>query len=394
MSALAALLVTLAGAQAMPQVVVVPQPEAEAIVFEAFVPGPEEQTEEAEATWRVLSGALVGNTSNFSRSRLIRFASQTGTAPVAVAYDDFVRIRFEVPPTGESLGAHLLEEMLWDPAFGEDELARGIRKATASESLRLPYRLEYDAVTLADLERMHQRLFAPANVTVFVGGRTQAEAISEEIFKRVPANWDVPPNVPGYRDLRLPAERPGQATWFEIRGEPIDARTVNGSAVALALFAFGVGKESTLFSEVREEARLAYDIRALLWPNQEGWLPRLILRRTPRPEDRELPIQVPEILRAAVENWSEDDLNRALALARESLRRETLYSPFWLTPQAPLSSASQDEYTWLGYHAMLGLRDVSRQRVLLALEEVTLEDMKFGGNLLLDEADIFVIPGS
>jgi predicted Zn-dependent peptidase len=158
----------------------------------------------------------------------------------------------QVDDTPDDLVFEMHGERLWrDHPYGRPIL--GTRETVA-------------ALTVADLRRLHERAYAPANVVIAAAGN-----VDHEVFMERVAALFAPAGAPPISDIALPADPAPEAT--RVARDTAQAHIVTACAtpghadplryaMVLVSNVFGGGMSSRLFQRIREELGLSYTVYA------------------------------------------------------------------------------------------------------------------------------------
>ena len=242
------------------------------------------------------------------------------------------------------LGLDLLSDALQRPAFQEPEFARQREEVVATVrrseedpeavAARVLRRLVFPghpygrptagtettlaAITRDDVVALHRAAYRPERTVVAVAGDITAAAIRAELEARLGA-WSAsapPPGSPGAAALGLPSRTESvqrslkQATIF-LGQATVARRHPDFYPLLVASQILGGGSSSRLYTRVREERGLAYNVYAQYAPSRLAGL-FLVELQTENARVREaLAVVREELIRLRRERVSEEELARA-----------------------------------------------------------------------------------
>jgi predicted Zn-dependent peptidase len=284
------------------RVVSVANPALYSFVFSTYVRvGPRNESPEEIGLTHLLEHMLIQGSANYPRSNdIMRGVEDVGGILDAATYPEYVNVAFGVHRKHwervVDIGADILLQPLLDPdeiehekliiaqelAQHRDSDGRNISLSELAHSLFFKGTLselgtrgnrELLATFTADTVRSHyERYFRPESTVMCLAGGFDPEAVLPEIERRFGGNVASPP-LPGAPPA--PASRPdGRALSFCRRTEthPVVELLVGYQAVGMAddrvdgaraaARLLGGGLSSRLFTRVREEMGLVYDIEA------------------------------------------------------------------------------------------------------------------------------------
>lgn len=402
MSALLAASLVLGLGQAQPsaKLALYPDPEAGAIVVQAFVKGTPRRSAHDAAVWEVMCNSLLEGSQELSAAQLRDYGSQAGYSPRVVVMPDYFMLEFTVPAGAIDLAGQLIETTLLRPRFRDEQVMEVTRRLMAKPKEPFYDALQYEAAEFgrikpAQVSQLHQLCVRPENTTIIFGGSFSADQAQKEFDRRF-KSWKMgraPHQWLKEGGLVDRTKRSGRISSYEIYGNPMTLATPFSGSRMLATIALGVGKESSMFRILREEMGWSYVQEGLLWPTAKGWEPRLIMLKTGE-GDAAFVAKMRELLLADIEKWDGETLARAVTLGKASLRREVPYSPFWLSASGPMQFSLSDRTAWRGYLTMIGSGQAGTELLSDALGNVDLELLKKSGKELLDDGAGRMISGS
>lgn len=369
------------------------------VIVQAYIKAPEMSARES-AAWQVLGHALLQGTQQFTPQSLRRYGSQAGVPPQVWTMPDFMRVQIVLPKAGLSLAVNLLYSILTAPSLYQRDLSATIR-ALESEDPRpwiasmtgISY--DYQAIREGDVARVWQRAVRRENINFVVGGGIAPGAGKEAIETRF-ETFTAPRDV-GFLLIDGPPTPllsiAGGVSTFSLIGRTITPASAASAAKLLAVFALGVGKDSSMHRVLREELGLSYIQSAVLWPTVEGWSPYLIMARKSENEEGKLVTVMKEALIKDIDGWSMGTVSRAKAMARAAFTRRLVSSPIWLDDTGPMSQSLIDRCAWRGYLEMVGSGALREEVLLGAMENVDLDQLKEQAHALLEESNAGWLPG-
>jgi zinc protease len=241
------------------------------------------------------------------------------------------------------LGLDLLADALQRPAFQEPEFARQREEVAATVrrseedpetiAARVLRRLVFPghpygrttegseaslgAITREDVVAFHRAAYRPERTVVAVAGDITAAALRTELEVRL-GSWSTsvpPPGSPGAAALGLPSRTEAvqrsltQATIF-LGEATVSRKHPDFYPLLVASQILGGGSSSRLYTRVREERGLAYNVYAQYAPSRLAGL-FLVELQTENPRVREaLAVVREELIRLRRERVSEEELAR------------------------------------------------------------------------------------
>ena len=373
-----------------------PVPGEPDVALAVFAPLPKGFGERDRQRLSVAVRVLADGTQEYSR-RLI-FDVTDGRSVQAALLPDGVVLRLVAPKANLANAVAILEGLLRRPVVDATSLDRALRRIQRGEpgywsaALR-PERNDLKRITPAEARAVLTRVFDPARIAVAAVGGFEPGAPTRAWTQRT-ADWKPLP-APRYPDnspAPEPTINPSGITTVELRGAPMSLNDPAFPARWLALIGLGVGKGSALFGDVRQVEAWSYRQEAILWPDPQGLVPRLVAAAAPEEGEAARAEGLRTTLRRAVGAWTEADRVRALGMASLVLEDGKPLGPLWMA-DAPVGAtladrAMLDAYWW----AKGGVR-WDAKRLLDSMRAVSLKTMKAEADALLADAKAIVLPG-
>jgi hypothetical protein len=366
------------------------------VAFAAFAPLPKPFGEKDRQRLAVAIRTLVDGSQEYTR-RTIYEVTDGRTVDVALLSDGVV-VRFIVPKENLSNGVALMEGLLRRPIVDETTLSRALIRIQRREpgywaaALR-PLRNDLKTLKASEARALLERVFQPQRTVVSVaGGFAQGEA--ERLWEARTADWK-PTAEPRYPDISPtpePKDNPSGVTTVELRGAPISLTDAALPTRWLALIALGVGKGASLFRDVRQVEGWSYRQEAILWPDVAGLVPRIVAASAPDEAEATRAEALRSALLKSVEGWTENDRQRAVAMARLTLESGLPLGPLWLA-DGPVGDSLADKALLDAYWFAKSGGRWDSARLLGQMRAVTLDDLKVNATTLLHDAKAIVLPG-
>jgi hypothetical protein len=356
--------------------------------------------EREAAAWQVLGRVLLEGTIEYTPQTLRDYGSQAGVSPSVTVMPDFLRLQIVVPRGGLSLAGDLTFSVLTRCALREEDVAKATTALMAEEKTPwvaamtgLDYR--YDRLRAGDVRAVWTRALRPENLNFVVGGAIDPGAGAQELKTRF-ERW-TPVRDPG--PLRADgAAKPkishlGPVSTFLLSARTMTPASTASAAKLLAVFALGVGKESSMNRTLRERAALSYLQGAVLWPTSQGWEPCFTMVRRTTDDEAKYATEMRDMLLKDVDTWQEPALLRAQAMAEAAFARNLSISPIWLSSSGPMGASLMDRCAWRGYLEMVGSGALREEVMVGAMKNVDLDQLKDQAKALLQECNVGWLPG-
>lgn len=372
-------------------------PTAPAYTVQAVIRAPFPLKAREQAAWMILGAHLLKGTKDFTSDSLMAFGSQAGVAPRASVSPDSFRVVLQAPLDGLDVAASLMESVLMTTRVNEDTFRAAAAELQGQEpdawkSALLGISLDYSRVRPSHVADLASQTFQPENIQIIVSGpleRGQAALAFAQRFR----SWTSSVRRGAVQFDADPAKvesLSGSLTVAELRGQPIVPGRADFGAKLAAVAALGCGKDSSVFRVLREQLLLSYRQEVVLWLTRQGWQPRILLiRRAGGEGESELPKKMREALLADVKSWNEDTLQRARAMARASLGRESAFSPFWADASGPAAAPSDLP----AVSAVARAPMLTQEALMAALESADLEQVKQAASTMLSGMEARLLAG-
>ena len=368
-------------------------------VVQAYIKAPD-MTEREAAAWQVLGRVLLQGTVEYTPQVIRDYGSQAGMSPSVTVMPDFMRLQIVLPKGGLKLAGDLVFAILTRPALRDEDVAKVIadlskaeKTAWASALTGIDYR--YDRLRQGDVKNLWIRTVRPENLNFVVGGGFDPGAGEQEIQSRF-ENWSAPRDTgsPRFDSPAKPVTSfDGPISTFVLAGRTMTPASPSGAAKLLSVFGLGVGKTSAMHRVLREQLGLSYLQAAMLWPTKQGWTPNLVMVRKTESDEAKYATTMKDALSKDIESWNADTLKRAQALAAAAFSRNLENSPFWLSPDGPMTQSLFDRCAWRGYLEMAGSGALRESVLVGAMQNVDIDQLKAAAKSLLDECNVGWVPG-
>lgn len=365
-----------------------PDPSASCDCVEVVVKLPELGTYD-RAVVGVLAQTLLEASERFTRHELLETCAANGQIPRCTVSADHLRIAFSFSDDQRSPGMAMVADFLAAAQLPDDKLVEAkatlpiLERGYWTESL-FPEKPPYADVLRDDVVDMQHRLLRPGNVWVGISGPFKAgDGIAA--WARASAEWQETPVRVFHIDRTVPRltwrSKSGVST-IRLTGKPFILSDSNFANRLLGITMLGVGKGATLFQTLRQQKGWAYDSAALLQSDLGGLVPSIVVPIAPSAKEGDLPPQIREALTEAVKLWTEEDLTRALAMAKIDLTDGSIWSPLYVDGSVPVTASPADRTFLAAYWAMktgtpFDADKVLRQMATVKLEEVRAQTLEF-----------------
>ncbi len=350
------------------------------------------------ALLRVVARAVTRGTSDFVRRDIVEL-TLGGERPRCTVMPDHLRLELAVPPGALRQGLMLLESLVLNAALPQqalDDATEAIfrRQPGYWEAALWGVDLPRASAKAREARALYRRVFHPRRLFLGVGGSFNAGEAQTEWQRRATAwpqlpNEKIAPPPAAYPSLRT---NPGGATTVELRAPAFASDDPSLPLRMLALFALGSGKGASMHRVLREKNGWSYFQEAVLWPEAEGWRPRLIMAMMPTDQAA----AVAELARAELfedaQNWTEKDRLRALGMAEAALLRGLEVHPVYVTVDGPYARSLADRTFLAAYWPMKTGASWDPESLLNRMRDVPLEGLKAAAQDTLAKARAVVLP--
>ena len=313
---------------------------------------------------------------------------------------DFVRVQLTVPSDGMDVGALFMESILRRPNLGMENFQRETsilqkEQMDAWQRAVLPEIYDYSRLRPEHVTDLFELTYRPENISIVISGGFKPgdgyKAFEGRFDKYNPAprrravQFDNPP--------KLASKHTQSLSTFELRGESFIPGSEGSAAKALATFALGAGKDSSVFRILREKERLSYRQEAFLFPTQKGWQPRILLVRRSKQGSEATAAQMQEVLLKDIETWNQDTLDRAAAMADLILKGDNSFGVVWLDGREPMSLTTEEAAALRGFQLMTGGNIQTADQWADQLKQVKLDELKASAKAMITNAAMVAILG-
>jgi hypothetical protein len=370
-------------------------PQADRISIQALVRIPDLGAKDL-AKLNIIVGAIPKQTLEFSRREMLEVTD--GEPPRCSVTPDVIRLVVDVPPANLKLGLGVMNAMIRDATLNEDNLnaaAQEIAQPDYWAAALNPIVLPSVKLSPDEAQALYQRVFRPERIQLVVGGKFAPGAAEQGWSSRL-SDWAVGREPKGYFDISIPTERtqnPGSVTTIDLVGAPIQPDDAALPARILSLFALGVGKGASLFRVVREKHAWSYRQDAVLSPTREGWIPRLLIACIPTEDVKDRVKAIKSDLIDDVNAWTPASRDRALGMAEAVFKFHVPYSPLYVLGAAPVGETLDDRTFIAGYWQMKTGKVWDADRLVEAMKQVSLDDLKQQASTILTTVIPRVLPG-
>ncbi|MBS1719742.1 MAG: insulinase family protein [Armatimonadetes bacterium] len=372
-----------------PGVVSYADPAAKFFTAQAVVLLPNLAPEEREEL-AFLARLMERETEDYSPRTLRQLGVEAGLPVKVTLGGDHLRISCVSTPENADQCVRVLESMLRRPQMSqatvEEAFAESLPSQDAWAQSLLASRI-YRPMLERRSASLLTRVIRPETTTVAFGGRGDLAAASAT-YRRLVEEWK-PGRAATTTYLRktqvAKLNLPGSQILI-VDGPAVVTRSEDALASELAAYAFGIGKESSLFRICREQERWSYRQEASFLMDR-GWRLRLLIGRS-KPDLVELTPLMRDALIVDVKAWDETTLNRALAMAESAIVRGILPEAVSLSGGLPMTDRLTDRTYRAAYDRATIGRIMEPENRLAELKKVTLESMKAQALKMLSEASI------
>lgn len=381
---------------ALPRVIALEEPSVDEVTLQAIVRLPD-LTPRYKLGLRAVCDLLLSGTEEYSASTLRRYLNQTGSEPMVQLLPGCIRIGITLPSDQAKTGISMMDSLLRRGAFEQNTVAawspksyvRDYWEATLQGSLPNVKDLRF-----GDVRDAYIRYFRPENTTVAIAGKLEP-GLSERLAERL-SDWNPPRPRPPALDLNR--EVPLFATDFdvstvELRSSELDPASAGFPTDVLAVYALSAGKGSSLHRIARETLRWSYRQEGVLWPSPKGFRFRMILARQDRNFDVSGASKLRELMLGDVDKWTEEELRRALSVARLGLLHGVGHQPWRLSSNKPIDDSIQERAAISAYWMALTGSSWNPDTLCDRMAKVDLAALKEAARTLLDQASVQVVLG-
>ncbi|MGE3126020.1 MAG: hypothetical protein AB7F50_06650 [Fimbriimonadaceae bacterium] len=375
----ATLLLAIAAAQ-VPLVSEIPVPDADQIVVCSVSRVPETMSARQEAALQLLALALRDGSTELSRTRTVALASQTGRGLETEAWPGALVVRFSVPRGQLAIAGLLTEGLIERAALTDSAIREAITQLRSEKPTALEQALgtrvyDYSKVTPSDVRDVYNLVRSGGRTRICIGGAFEVGRGLAEIVPRLDDESSL--NKPR---TGLPWEAAhGPVGGIEVARIDLGTWTQVEPRQFLALVALGTGKGSSLFRAWRLRSPESYWQQALLAPTGGGYHATLVALRKVRTGEDDWAARMRSALLDDVKGYTQSDLDRALAVARECLLGQFPNSPLVSLGWEPLGQSLADRCFLQAYDPGWNPETVAEAMVNVDLEELQAEAIRLLG---------------
>lgn len=311
---------------------------------------------------------------------MVALASQTGRGLETEAWPGALVVRFSVPRGQLAIAGLLTEGLIERAALTDSAIQEAIaqlrgEKPTALEQALGTRAYDYSKVVPSDVRDVYSLVRSGGRTQICIGGAFEAGGGLAELVPRL----DEEPSR-----QRPRTGLPWEAAYGPVRGIEV-ARIELGTWTRveprqfLALVALGTGKGSSLFRAWRLRSPESYWQQALLAPTGSGYHATLVALRRARPDEEDWAARMRSALLDDVKGYTQSDLDRALAVARECLLGQFPNSPLVGLGWEPVGQSLGDRCFLQAYDPGLNPETVAEAMVNVDLEELQAEAIRLLG---------------
>ncbi|MCO5295504.1 MAG: hypothetical protein M9921_01470 [Fimbriimonadaceae bacterium] len=364
-----------------PRIVETIMPADGLVCVQAIAPVPEQGPRDLAAA-KVLARVLPLATQDFTPGQMLAYALQGGDRMRCILTPDSIRVTITLPKGQMAIAAALLESVLRRPSLEEADVQRALEELPFQHDEPWWQALasgtpDAGRVRTGTVRELAKRLFRPDTVVLSAAGAFEpgeARAALESRF----AGWQavaLPRPLPDAPPVEAWREYHGRVHVLAWAGKPFSGRDVALPQRLLALCGLGVGKGSVLHEVVRESLALSYRQEAMLRPDPDGFAPRLMFAHRGT-WSAEMFDTVQTTVLKAVQEWTEEDRERALGIARAELMGDVPLGLLALDAHGPPPYDLRGRAFLAGYWLMKTGSPYDPSGLLQSMGSVRLQEMK------------------
>ncbi|MHB0913753.1 MAG: M16 family metallopeptidase [Armatimonadota bacterium] len=377
-----------------------PEPEARVAVIEVFVRVGAED-EQSPGIGHLLAGSMLAGTTTHSLPKLARMVTEAGGNFHAEWQWNYIEIYAVTLPDkcgeGISLVSDSIKNSRLDPAaveYARSSLLRGMRRSTddpfdsAYTALRklvhrgTPYGRAFlgdEAAVLkidrASLDDFYRRNISPSRMVVCVVGNVDPDAVRRQVeanFKSMAPSAGRKTNVENgtAEETKIELEKASPVTYIMLGFPAPGVESADYAPMCVANVLLGGNKSSLLFTKLREERGLGYQVGSR-YPEMRGashlaaYLSIDSARATPETLQTVEDAMLEQVRALTAGEWSDDDLARAKGylIGRHALTHERVRDRAFRLGWSEIMGLGY-QYDFSGYTE--SIRRVSREDVLRA----------------------------
>jgi hypothetical protein len=373
-------------------------PDAKYVSVQAIVKLPHLSGHE-RAEVALIADIMGNDVAGYITDDMRNMAGSVGDSLKITLMPDHLRIQIGVPPGGLKPAIGYIDAILRDSHLLPTDInasmeAIPFRNQSLWATALRPYKYKFSRIRHEDIVEMYHRICRPENVWLAVGGPVH-EGEAEQYWVAKNQDWK-PGRLPRPSLDQSPLvemqDLPGHESMIELRGKTIPANDPGIAARIMALIGLGSGKGSAMFGRLREAEGWSYRQEAILWPAEDGFMPRLIMASGDKTPSAELAKGMKDQLTEAVNAWTEADLARARGMAEAILMRGIEMSPLYFNPSWPTTDSLHDRTFMAGYWQMKTGRTWEPTKLLGQMALLTLDEFKEAASQILSSSEPHILP--
>ncbi len=299
---------------------------------------------------------VVTNDNDLYTKQEMRDLCVAGGQPRCFAMADHVTVQLSVLPADIGAGMRMMAAMVSSARMQLDVMNRYL--------LSEPYRHKsvwtlgldnedraWDRLRVTDISGLYFTVFRPGNMVLAAGGALKPGE-AQAAWNDASISWAKQHALPLRHSIPFkdyPQLYPSHV--IELRGPEVKPDDPTLAAKMLALMALGSGKSSSMFQDIREQRAMSYRQEGVLWPTENGFVPRLVFQVKPLSSDQETKelADIKSALLDDISKWTEATLQRAQGFAAATATNGSDLSPLYFRPSSPLSSSIEDRTLLTAY---------------------------------------------
>lgn len=359
-----------------------PMPASDTICISVVAPTGELDPRESGIV-RVLARMIPQGALEYPKSKIDALTIPTGHPLTCTVMPDHLCLQADVPAAYLREGLDMVHTLIEKAYLNEEDLDQALGELPFAKNsywkIALdPMTIDFEKIDRRDIFAMYQKLFQPANLSIAVSGPF-ADNEARDLWLKYYEDWK-PQEILHPRTGLSAEARPMQAlqpiTTIEVAGTEFKGSDATLPDKLLAIFALGVGKDSTVFRVIRQKLRISYRQEAFLWPTAAGFRPRIIVAVKPRNDEDGLGGQIKSAVLGDVDTWNEATRLRALAMAQAVYGRGLPLDPLVLQTAGNVGLSQDDRTFMTAYWPLKTGQYWIEANLLTSLNKVTLDEMR------------------
>lgn len=303
----------------------------------------------------VMAQVVTNDNDSYTKQEM-RDLCMAGGQPRCFAMADHMTIQLSVLPADIGAGMRMMAAMVSSARMQMDVMNQYL--------LTEPYRHKsvwtlgldnedraWDRLRVTDISGLYFTVFRPDNVVLAAGGALKPGE-AQAAWNDASTSWVKQHALPLRRSIPFKNyPQPYPSHVIELRGPEVKPDDPSLATKLLALMALGSGKSSSLFQDIREQRALSYRQEGVLWPTENGFVPRLVFQIKPMPPDQETKelADIKAALLDDVSKWTDATLQRAQGFGSVTATNGSDLSPLYFRPSSPLASSIEDRTLLTAY---------------------------------------------